>query len=102
MSSPRTLRRPAGALQCSLHLSERLVDVKRISLGVPCLFLASGLIGCSGGGDGIGTVYQSIQTGIVFQYVARLGDADLSQGTVLGLSFDHDGLRVERSLTLVR
>ena len=53
-------------------------------------------------GDGIGTVYQSIQTGIVFQYVARLGDVDLDEGTVLGLSFDYNGLQAERSLTLVR
>jgi Mg-chelatase subunit ChlD len=43
-------------------------------------------------------VFQSIQTGITFQYIANLGEA-LVEGDVVNLTMDYNGLQVSREIT---
>jgi hypothetical protein len=43
-------------------------------------------------------VFQSIQTGITFQYVAAMDDA-FAEGDLIGLTMDYNGLQVSREIT---
>ena len=50
----------------------------------------------------IADVYQSIQTGILFQYIATLSEGGLDEAFTLGVELDYNGLRAERTLTVSR
>lgn len=50
----------------------------------------------------ISNAFQSIQTGIVFQYISSLTAGGIDTAMTLGIALDFNGLQIERTLTLTQ